>query len=781
MNRFLAMFRRAPARPRHGEIAGSSIGNGLEAYIGELPLNPNAPARDAIAGVEQASELREYRQTLRDERCAAALDQRLNAAIGTPWEVVPGGEAEADIAAAADLAEQLERLDFARICRQLLHGVWYGWAVGESMWARDGARIALDDLVVRSPDRFWWAPDGELLLRTLAAPEGAPVPAGKFVVLARPGEHNDLPFAPGLARWCYWPVWLKRHGLKFWSVALERFGSPTAKGTYPRGAKKEEQDRLLRLINSLATGAGVAIPEGQDVELLETSRRAGGDYAEFCRYLDHMITTTILGQSSTTDQGQWRGTAEIQMEVRDETIAADVRLLDSALNTTIVRWLTEWNFPGAAMPAIRHDAEPADDLDARARREKVIAQTTGWRPTMEHVIDVYGGEWEDNPNAVVDDPTDDDNDATLAEGATDPPSGAAGGGRDAGGDEPDATAEEEDSPVPALTDRARRALGPAVDAWAARIRADLETAGSIEAFRERLVEINAWTTSPDAPMPDIADVVEALALALAAAHLAGRYDVEESPVELASAAAEHGRLPFAKQIAFFREKLNLSTAAWTDIWQAQHDRAFVVAGAAHADLVEDLRGAVDRAIAEGTTLADFRRDFDSIVGRHGWSYKGGRTWRTQVIYGTSVRTSYAAGRYRQMKEIADRRPYWRYRHSHASEDPREDHLSWDGLILPHDDPWWDTHYGPNGWGCKCYVEALSPRDLERLGKSGPDKAPTVNMRTVTVGANGPSPRTVEVPEGIDPGWAYAPGQSIAGESEGDLRAAAARLFRDGEG
>ena len=52
---------------------------------------------------------------------------------------------------------------------------------------------------------------------------------------------------------------------------------------------------------------------------------------------------------------------------------------------------------------------------------------------------------------------------------------------------------------------------------------------------------------------------------------------------------------------------------------------------------------------------------------------------------------------------------------------------------------------------------------------------------MTVGANGPSPRTVEVPEGIDPGWAYAPGQSVAGGSEGDLRAAAARLFRDGEG
>ena len=243
--------------------------------------------------------------------------------------------------------------------------------------------------------------------------------------------------------------------------------------------------------------------------------------------------------------------------------------------------------------------------------------------------------------------------------------------------------------------------------------------------------------------------------------------MDEEPFALASPAVEHSRLPFDEQIAFFRSKLNLPTEAWTDLWHDEHDRAFVVAGAAHADLVGDLRQAVDSAIAEGTTLATFRRGFDSIVAKHGWSYKGGRTWRTQVIYGTNLRTSYAAGRYRQMKEIADRRPYWRYRHSHASEHPRPEHLAWDGTVLRHDDPWWDTHYGPNGWGCKCYVEALNDRDLQRLDKAGPDKAPPVKMRTVTVGAKGPSPRTVQVPEGIDPGWAYAPGQSVAGIAQAD--------------
>lgn len=425
MRRFLKLFQRTPATAPRGEVAGANVGTWLQPYIGELPLDPHLRARDAYTQTDETEALKLYRETLRDERCMAALDQRLNASISTPWEVEPASDDATDVAAAEDLAMQLEGLEFARICRQLLHGVWYGWSVGEAMWGRDESRVTLANIVVRSLDRFWWSADGELLLRTWDRPEGERVPPGKFVVLTRPGEHDDLPYAPGLARWCYWPVWFKRHGMKFWAVALEKFGAPTAVGKYPKGAGEPEKDKLLAALTALASGAGLAIPEDQMVELLETAQRSGGDYNTFIEYLDRSITKTILGQASTTDQGAWKGTAEVQMEIRDETIAADTRLLDAALNTTIVRWLTTWNFPTAGFPRIRHDAEPPEDLDRRATREKTISETTGWRPTMEHVTDVYGGEWEEKPTPAPpggppDDPDGEGDDATLA-GAADPP------------------------------------------------------------------------------------------------------------------------------------------------------------------------------------------------------------------------------------------------------------------------------------------------------------------------------------------------------------------------
>lgn len=233
---------------------------------------------------------------------------------------------------------------------------------------------------------------------------------------------------------------------------------------------------------------------------------------------------------------------------------------------------------------------------------------------------------------------------------------------------------------------------------------------------------------------------------------------------MATANVAYGSLPFSEQIAFFRRKVNIPTHAWTDLWQEQHDHAFVVAGANRGDLVADFRAAVDKVIAEGGTLEDFRRDFDRIVAKHGWDYNGGRNWRSRVIYDTNLNTSYAAGRYAQLQAVKKTRPYWQYVHSDAVEHPRPLHEAWHGLVLHADDPWWDTNYPPNGWGCQCTVHALNERDLRRLGKSGPDKAPDLGWHDTEVGQRSPSgPQTVRVPAGVDPGFAYAPGRAAFGQ------------------
>lgn len=218
--------------------------------------------------------------------------------------------------------------------------------------------------------------------------------------------------------------------------------------------------------------------------------------------------------------------------------------------------------------------------------------------------------------------------------------------------------------------------------------------------------------------------------------------------------------PFDLQVRFMRRKLDLPTEKWTDVQTSAHDRAFVVAGAMKADLLADLHAAVVKAAEEGRGIEDFRRDFDAIVSRNGWTgwtgedSPAGRAWRTRVIYQTNMATSYAAGRWAQVNdpELAAFRPYIKYHHADGVMHPRPQHVSWDGLVLPRDHPFWKTHAPPNGWGCHCYVSAASQADYDKAAAAGRAEPPG--------GWGAISPKT-GAPVGIDKGWDYAPGANAA--------------------
>jgi hypothetical protein len=213
-------------------------------------------------------------------------------------------------------------------------------------------------------------------------------------------------------------------------------------------------------------------------------------------------------------------------------------------------------------------------------------------------------------------------------------------------------------------------------------------------------------------------------------------------------------------VAFFRRKLGnlVPTEFWDDMLREEHDRGFMVAGAAKADLLTDLAAAVDKAIAEGRGIEEFRRDFDAIVRRHGWTgWTGqgtvqGEAWRVKTILRTNSYTSYAAGRLAQLR--ASNFKWWIYRHG-GSQEPRPQHLSWDGLMLPPDHSFWDKFYPPSDWGCSCYVVGANSNAAARRMGGKPDKK-------LPDGWDSIDPKT-GAPEGIGRGWDYAPGASVSGE------------------
>ena len=375
--------RKPPARPVRREIAalgGGHIATALSPFVAETP-DPRRRRFGASSGPAL------YREVLRDEKAATSLNQLLDAVSAIPWTVEPGAPDDALAARAADdLRAQLAAIDFDGAFREMLHCVWYGYAVAEFLWAPGPSRVELTAIRTRAPERFRFSPDGAIRLLSRAHPRGLAVPDAKFWVARMPAEHGNLAHGPGAAPVCFWPVWLKRNGVRFWAVALEKFGAPTAMATVRNNAPPGEVERALE--------------EGQKVELLEATRRSGGDHAAFCQYMDTLIVEAVLLQTATTDIGPWKGTAEVQKCVRDERVATLARLVCESFNRTAARWLTEWNFPGAPYPRITREVVPPEDLTERVKRDEIITGMSGLRPDPAYIEETYGGRWVPAPSGA---------------------------------------------------------------------------------------------------------------------------------------------------------------------------------------------------------------------------------------------------------------------------------------------------------------------------------------------------------------------------------------------
>lgn len=239
-------------------------------------------------------------------------------------------------------------------------------------------------------------------------------------------------------------------------------------------------------------------------------------------------------------------------------------------------------------------------------------------------------------------------------------------------------------------------------------------------------------------------------------------------------------LPPEKAIEYFKSKGYAFSWNWTDVWESAHAKAFTVAKVMRMDILQDIREMLEKALEEGITLQEFRKELEPKLRNKGWwgykfvSYPDGRVekilegspWRLKTIYRTNMQTAYMAGRYKEQMENIDDRPYWQYVAVLDSK-TRPAHRLLHGKVFRYDDPFWNTHYPPLGFNCRCRVRALSKDDIQKKNITPEKSDGNISYENVLI-----SKKTGEVAQtavyrdpltgnkiATDPGWSYNPGKS----------------------
>lgn len=221
-------------------------------------------------------------------------------------------------------------------------------------------------------------------------------------------------------------------------------------------------------------------------------------------------------------------------------------------------------------------------------------------------------------------------------------------------------------------------------------------------------------------------------------------------------AHDHGSIPddpirFQEAIDRFRQLVPMTDEEYEALEEAEQEFAFTVANVSQADLVAGVYDEIERAIADGTTFDDFQ---DAVGDSLAAAWGGEDPARLETIFRTNVMDSYSAGRYDVMTApaVAEARPYWRF--DAIGDGPRTCEIcdSCGGVILPQDDPWWQTHYPILHPNCRCMATPLSADEAEAEGitDSPPDVDPAPGFGSAPAGSSGSDwePDTGDYPAAI---------------------------------
>ena len=463
----------------------------------------------------------------KDGHIAAELGKRRRALL-VDWSVVPPDNPTPAEKRNAELLAELvgEIADFEDVLFDVTDAIGKGFSCCEIEWHKPG-KYWVPKTITHRPQSWFTVHRGyrqQLRLRsntTVDGIVGEPLQTFGWITHVHKAKSGYLE-RTAMFRQLVWPYLFKNYSVGDLAEFLEIYGIPVRIGKYPSGASEKEKMTLLRALVGIGHNAAGIIPAGMELDFLDAATGDPKAFELMLNWCERTQSKVILGGTLTSGadgKSSTNALGNVHNEVRKDLRDSDIRQVGSTITRDLLYPLAVLN--GLApdgmrrCPVFRLDVGETEDI-------KVYAEAL---PKLVNVGFQIPVQWAQEKVGI---PQPEDGEPVLQ--ATSPAMWRQGmaattgrvpfpghlwGVAAAAGQLP--AGQLPPSPQTAMRPQLAANIKAPAAAWVDKIRELVSQATSLEQIRDGIAALD--------PNMSLDDYAAAMAEALAAAHLAGRYEV----------------------------------------------------------------------------------------------------------------------------------------------------------------------------------------------------------------------------------------------------------------
>ena len=463
----------------------------------------------------------------KDGHIAAELGKRRRALL-VDWSVVPPDNPTPAEKRNAELLAELvgEIADFEDVLFDVTDAIGKGFSCCEIEWHKPG-KYWVPKTITHRPQSWFTVHRGyrqQLRLRsntTVDGIVGEPLQTFGWITHVHKAKSGYLE-RTAMFRQLVWPYLFKNYSVGDLAEFLEIYGIPVRIGKYPSGASEKEKMTLLRALVGIGHNAAGIIPAGMELDFLDAATGDPKAFELMLNWCERTQSKVILGGTLTSGadgKSSTNALGNVHNEVRKDLRDSDIRQVGSTITRDLLYPLAVLN--GLAPDGMRRcsvfqlDVGETEDMAAYAEALPKLVDIGVQIPVQ----------WAQEKLGI---PQPEDGEPVLQ--ATSPAMWRQGmaattgrvpfpghlwGVAAAAGQLP--AGQLPPSPQTAMQPQLAANIKAPAAAWVDKIRELVSQATSLEQIRDGIAALD--------PNMSLDDYAAAMAEALAAAHLAGRYEV----------------------------------------------------------------------------------------------------------------------------------------------------------------------------------------------------------------------------------------------------------------